>query len=297
MAGKSGLALKFVQWFIRGVQFCCAAVVLALFSYFLATLHNHNMDIPTWVRAVEGISGVAVLYSLLGLLLLCCLAGHPATSFIAIILDVAFIGGFIYVAISNRDGASSCTGTVSTPFGTGNANTSPTADDGFTHLPNLRQACQMETACFAVSIVAIIFFILSILVELTLVRHRRKEARFGPSPANNYTSGSGRKGGKFFGMFKRRGTTKSQNPNTLPAFTTPDQVRQSYNTESTAIGHEPETYNKYGESGYQLGQHGQHGLQHDGRVAYPEHGVTTGNTHATPDAAAHHYNEGRYNNV
>lgn len=292
MAGKSGLALKFVQWFIRGIQFCCCALVLSLFSYFLATLHNHSLDIPTWVRAVEGISGVGVLYTLIALLLLCCLAGHPATSFIAIVLDIAFIGGFIYVASANRHGASSCTGTVTTPFGTGEANSSPVGEDGFTRLPSLKQACQMETACLSVSIVAIFFFIFSILVEITLVRHRRKEARFGPSPANNYTSGSGRNG-KFFGMFKRRGTTKSQNANTLPAFTTPDQVRQSYNTESTAIGHEPE-FNKYGESGLHHGHHGQHGLQHEGQVAYPDHGNTTGNTQAVPEPAAHRYNDGTY---
>jgi hypothetical protein len=155
MGAKSGFALKFVQWFIRGIQFCCSALVLALFSYFLATLHNHDMDIPTWVRAVEGISGVGVLYTLVGLLLLCCLAGHPATSFIAIVIDVAFIGAYIYVAIANRGGASSCSGTVDTPFGTGDANSSPAAQDGLTNLPSFRQACQMESACLAVAIVAV----------------------------------------------------------------------------------------------------------------------------------------------
>jgi hypothetical protein len=91
------------------------------------------------------------------------------------------------------------------------------------------------------------FFICSIIVEIVLVRHRRKEARFGPSPANNYTSGYG--GNKFFGLFKRRGATKSEDPNVLPEFTHPDQVRQSYNTETTAVGHEPVNHNKYGESG------------------------------------------------
>jgi hypothetical protein len=155
MPSKSGFALKFVQWFIRGVQFCCAALILALFSYFLATSHIHNIDTPTWVRAVEGISGVAVLYSFLGLLLLCCLAGHPATSFIAIILDIAFAIAFIYVAVANKAGGSSCSGVVYTPFGSGEANTSPTAPDGSTNLPSFRTACQMETACFAVAIVAV----------------------------------------------------------------------------------------------------------------------------------------------
>lgn len=149
MGAKSGLALKVLQWFNRGVEFCCCAVVLALYSYFLATLTNRNTNIPTWTRAVEGISGIGVLYTLLGLLLLCCLAGHPFTSFIAIILDVAFAGAFIYVAIQNRAGASSCTGTVDTPFGTGQA-----TDMIDNKNPTYRQVCQMETACLAVSVVA-----------------------------------------------------------------------------------------------------------------------------------------------
>ncbi|KAI1867931.1 hypothetical protein JX265_003985 [Neoarthrinium moseri] len=282
MGSKSGLALKFLQWFIRGIEFCCAAVVLALSSYFLAALHNHNITIPTWLRAVEGISGAGVLYTLVGLLLLCCLAGHPFTSFVAIVLDVAFIGAFIYVATAYRSGASSCRGTVDTPFGTGNANDTPTGNtDGFTNLPTYRQACQMETACLAVSIVAILFFIFSILVEFVLVRHRRKESRFGPSPANNYTSGYGRRN-KFMGLFKKR-TTTAEDPNALPMHTTPDQVRQSYNTESTAVGHDPALHNKYGESG----------MGHDGRTAYPEQGVT-GPTGTTHPPAGYRYNDGTY---
>lgn len=156
MGARSGLALKTLQWFLRGVQFCCAGLVLAVYSYYLATLHNHGLPIPTWVRAVEGISGFATLYTLLALLLLCCLAGYPLTSFLAIVLDVAFIGAFIYVASVNRGGAGSCTGQVSTPFGSGDSNTNVVDDGhgGFTSLPSLHQACQLESACLAVSIVA-----------------------------------------------------------------------------------------------------------------------------------------------
>ncbi len=156
MGAGSGVALKSLQWFVRGVQFCCAALVLAIYSYFLATLHNHDLPIDTWVRAVEGISGIAVLYTAFGLLLLCCLAGHAFASFIAIVLDVAFCAAFIYVASANRGGASSCTGDVSTPFGTGDAETGKVSSgsDGFTVLPSLKAACKLESACLAVSIVA-----------------------------------------------------------------------------------------------------------------------------------------------
>src|SRR5690348_10278173 len=119
MGAAKGIALRGLLFFIRAVQFCCAAIVLALFSYFLATLSNHNMPIGVWVRAVEGISGAGVLYTILALLMLCCVPGRSFPSFILMILDVAFIGGFIYIATANRGGASSCDGEVDTAFGRG----------------------------------------------------------------------------------------------------------------------------------------------------------------------------------
>ncbi|KAL7625037.1 hypothetical protein AAE478_004251 [Parahypoxylon ruwenzoriense] len=264
MGAKAGFALKLLQWFIRGVQFCCSALVLALFSYFLAVLTNRGLPIPTWARAVEGISGIGVLYTILGLLLLCCLAGHPFTSFIAIVLDVCFIGSYIYVAVSNRAGASSCTGEVDTLFGTGQA--SDLINDQH---PTYRQVCQMETACLAVSIVAVVFFILSALLEVVLVRHRRKEQRFGPSPANNYTSGYARRRG-IFGRFRRQKTADTTEGNVLPEHPNPDQMRQSYNTEATAVGHESTTYSNNSNNGNKY--------QHDGQVAYPETGTAVAHT-------------------
>ena len=155
MGTKSGMALKFTQWFIRGIQFFCAAIILALFSYFLATMANHNIHITNWIRAVEGISGAAVLYTLLGLLLLCCVAGHPFASFFAILLDICFVAGFIYIAVKNgHTGTHSCSGHVDTVYGSGNAESNVADNDtGFTALPSLRQACQMQTAVLAVSVV------------------------------------------------------------------------------------------------------------------------------------------------
>lgn len=149
MGAKSTFALKFLQWLIRGVQFGCCAVGLALYSYFLAEAARHDVSIPNWVRAIEGITGVGVLYTFFGLLLLCCLAGHPFTSFIAIVLDVAFCGAFIYVAQANRGGAGDCKGDVETPLGNGKA------DDSLNDMPSFGTICQMETAVFAVSLVAV----------------------------------------------------------------------------------------------------------------------------------------------
>ncbi|AEO62664.1 uncharacterized protein THITE_2107101 [Thermothielavioides terrestris NRRL 8126] len=242
MGAASGIALRGTQLFIRTIQFCCAAIVLAIFSYFLATLNIHNLPIGVWVRAVEGISGAAVLYTVLALLLLCCVAGHSFPSFVGTVFDVAFIAGFIYIAFENRGGASSCTGEVDTPYGRGNADTNvvDNGSGGLTTLPSLRQACKMETACLSVSIVAIFFFALSPFVSHALVRHRRKEKRFGPSPANNYTEGSGAapKRFNFFGLGRKRtaATDAGPDPNALPKHTTPNDIRESYATEQTRVG-------------------------------------------------------------
>ncbi|KAJ0116910.1 hypothetical protein J7T55_003324 [Diaporthe amygdali] len=253
MAAGAGLCLKLLQWFNRGVQFCCAGLVLALNSYFLAAMSNHSITIPTNLRAVEGISGVAVLYTAIGLLLLCCLAGFTLTSFIAIVLDIAFIGAFIYVATVNKDGASSCSGSnVNTVFGSGDANANiQSPKDGGVPLAKYMTICRMESAILAVSIVAIVFFIVSAVTELALGRHRKKEQRFGPSPANNYTSGYGSRKRGLFGLRrnKRADTDNLADPNALPMHTSPDQVRTSYNTEATRVG-EGSPYAKYGEAGY-----------------------------------------------
>ncbi|PNY27211.1 Uncharacterized protein TCAP_02861 [Tolypocladium capitatum] len=243
MGASSGLALKFVQWFIRGIQFLCAALVLGVYSYFLAALHNHDLPIASAVRAVEGISGAAVLYTLIGLLLLCCVAGLAFTSFVAVVLDVCFIGAFIYVAVANKNGAGSCSGYVDTPFGSGQSVAQVQGTEGFTALPSFHTACRLQTACLAVAIIAVFFFVFSILVEIALVRHRRKEKRFGPGPDNNYTSGYGsRRRGGFLGLFRREGkAAPADDANALPKHTLPAQLtgdRRSYGTESTAVPHD-----------------------------------------------------------
>ncbi|KAK5993284.1 hypothetical protein PT974_06713 [Cladobotryum mycophilum] len=253
MGVKAGLGLKTIQWFIRGIQFCCAALILAVYSYFLASLHNHNLRIATSLRAVEGISGAATLYTLAGLLLLCCVAGLTATSLLAVVLDAAFVGAFIYVAVANRGGAGSCRGYVDTPFG---------------------KACRLQTACLAVAIIAIIFFVFSILVEVALARNRRREKRYGPSPQNDYTSGYGKRGGFLGRLFGRRkpGDAVADDANMLPPHTHPDQLdnnnnRHSYTTETT--DHHANPYvNNDGYTKYETG--------------YGHHGATTGHGPAVP---------------
>lgn len=155
MGSGSGMALKALQWIIRCVQFCCAAIILGIFAYFLATLHNHNLHYGTWILAIIGLSALALIYTILALLFLCCLAGHPFTAAIAILLDICFLGSFIYIAYANRHARSSCSGRVLTAFGTGNGpqHVSDNGHGGFTKLPTYRQACRMQKAVLAVAIV------------------------------------------------------------------------------------------------------------------------------------------------
>ena len=80
------------------------------------------------------------------------------------------------------------------------------------------------------------FFLFSIITEIFLRRHHRKEKRFGPSPRNDYTSGSGRRQGFLGRMFGRKKRQNSYDDNGLPEHTHPGQLdRPSYATETTAV--------------------------------------------------------------
>lgn len=100
---------------------------------------------------------------------------------------------------------------------------------------------------YAILIVHSVFFLLSILVEVALVRHHRKEKRFGPSPNNDYTSGYAKKG-LLSRVFRRN---KQPKTDTLPIeHAHPAQLRQSDGTERTAVADDNiPGHTKY-ESGY-----------------------------------------------
>ncbi|KAH8587469.1 hypothetical protein B0O99DRAFT_526769 [Bisporella sp. PMI_857] len=245
-----GVALKGLSLFLRFIQFCCAAIVLGISCYYLAVLHNHGLYIATYIRTVTGVSGAAVIYTILALLLVCCLGGIAVFSLLGILFDLAFTGAFIYVAWAYRGGTDSCSGTVNTPLGSGNRdNRVSSGDGGFVYLPSLYTACKLETAAFAVAIVGIIFFFLSIFVELGLMKHHKKEKAFGPSPSNGYTAGRPKR--KFW-QRKPRTTRDPEfatkaHPDALPPHAVPADMRTSYATDTTAVGEYPVGHAKYGE--------------------------------------------------
>lgn len=267
MTRGTSLGLKTIQWLIRAVQLLCGVIVLGIYSYILAALANHHLPTPTNVRAVEGIAGVAVAYALFGLLLLCCLAGRTLTSFTAMCLDFAFLAAYIFVAVANKGGASSCSsGELNTVFGKGKAGDTLEAGGGFTKIPSYHTACKLETACLAISIIAIFFYVFSIFVELALGRNHQREKRqtnapppmqmpYTQNPYNNYQPGMDTYQseqqqrptgflGRVFG--RNRGQQAVPQYDNLPEHTQPGDMRAS---DATAVGIVQEPYNKY-ETGY-----------------------------------------------
>ncbi|KAF1826283.1 uncharacterized protein K489DRAFT_419545 [Dissoconium aciculare CBS 342.82] len=198
-----GGALRLFQSFLYLLAFCCAAIILGIYSYFLAVLADRDRPIFRETKAVEGISGVAVIYTIFAVLLTCCLGGVSFFAFLAIVLDIAFIGGFIALAVLTRDGSRSCSGIVSTPLGTGpdyfrfGFSSNGVQGNEVTYGVQLGTACRMNKACFAVAIVGAIVFLITAIMQVVLVRHHKKEKRFGPGPSNGYTSGSSRRKGLF----------------------------------------------------------------------------------------------------
>ena len=91
------------------------------------------------MRAIEGMAGGAVIYTAFAIILTCFLGGITFFAFLALLLDFAFVGCFVAIAVLTRGGARSCSGrNVPSPLGNGNG-----------------KACKLETTVFAVSIIAV----------------------------------------------------------------------------------------------------------------------------------------------
>ncbi|KAJ5488483.1 hypothetical protein N7539_003373 [Penicillium diatomitis] len=216
MGAAGGAVLRFFGLAIRVLQFLASAVILGIFSYYLAMMSRHGLAIPTWTKAVEGLSGAAALYSLLGALFVCCLGGIAFFAFTAIVLDICFVGAMIAIAVMTRHGTQSCSGYVQTPLGDGDASSGADTRAG----TSFKNSCNLEKAAFAVSIIGIFFFLISIIFQVLLARHHKREKRFGPSPANNYTSGTSRK----WWSRKKTYPEASGGVDTLPAHPTPADI-------------------------------------------------------------------------
>ncbi|KAL8826883.1 MAG: hypothetical protein Q9170_007232 [Blastenia crenularia] len=188
MVTKGGVALRGVTTFLRSVEFLGSALVLGITSYWLgdsstspltqtSVLTHRNAHLPTWMKAVEGMAGGAVIYTGFAVILTCFLGGFTFFAFLAVLLDILFVGAFVAIAILTRGGARSCSGS------------NPPSVLG----PGNRTSCKLETAVFAVAIAMALLFLISAALQVLLSRQHKKEKRYGPGPSNNYTSGSGKK--------------------------------------------------------------------------------------------------------
>lgn len=201
--------LRFFQTFLYALAFCCSGIILGIFSYFLSVLADRNDHIPTWEKAVEGLSGAATLYLIFAVLLTCCFGGVTFFAFLGLVLDLLFCGAMIAIAVLTRHGAGSCKGYVRTPLGNGQANQGTggfgsgfgeggnNSGDNVTYSVHLKTACRLETAAFAVSIIGAFLFLITAAMQVALTRNHKKEKAYGPGPSNNYTSGYGKRRGMF----------------------------------------------------------------------------------------------------
>jgi len=193
-----GAILRSVSTALYALEFCCAGIILGIYSYFLSVQADRDRAIPTWQKAVEGLSGAVVLYTIAAVLLTCCLGGKTIFAMLAMIFNLLCCGAMIAIAVMTRDGASSCTGYVQTPLGDGDENSkegfgSNNQGDQYTYSASLGSICKLNTACFAVAILGAFLFLISIPLQLFINKHHKKEKRYGPSPSNGYTKGSGMK--------------------------------------------------------------------------------------------------------
>lgn len=138
------------------------------FAYFVHNLNDANYRIADSWRAVLGICSAAALYTLFGVLLTLCPGGSLGFGSLAIILDIAFVGGFIFVAYATRGWSRGCSGGVYTPLGDGYAGTFT----GLRIASSLRRACQLNTVCFAFAITLCVLFLLSAIFQAFMVRKR-----------------------------------------------------------------------------------------------------------------------------
>ena len=87
-----------------------------LTSNAIPDLKHHDHSIPTWMKAVEGMSGGAVIYTGFAVILVCFLGGITFFTLLGVLLDLLFCAAFVAIAVLARAGAKTCTGARSPLF-------------------------------------------------------------------------------------------------------------------------------------------------------------------------------------
>lgn len=149
-------------------------------------------------------AGVCVIYLAFATLLTLCLGGKTFAALLGLVCDILICAAFVAIAVLDRSGANARTGNVGTPLGNGLASTTGAAGT------NLGLAARLNTTSFACAIAGAVLMLLSFVMQLAMWRHHKKEKAFGPSPDNNYTSGSTKS--KKRGLFARRKNNDIEQP-------------------------------------------------------------------------------------
>jgi len=207
MARGLQLGLKLFQTLIYILAFCSATVIFGLYVYFVALENHHDDPVRSKHKAIVGISGAAMLYSLCGVLFTCCLGGMSFFAFLAVLLDLAFVGGFIanLVMTSLHLTIDSCNADqLRTPLGDGARLDQQMGTSHGAYAPTFSRACKLNKASFAVSIIGAGLFFVAALVQLALMRRHKHEKRMGPTVDNHYTSGYGTRPSRFGNLWPRR---------------------------------------------------------------------------------------------
>jgi len=151
-------------------------------TYFVIELSRRNI-LNGRPLAVEIISAAGFVWSAFVLVFTLCFLQRTFFQFFTIIGDLLFMGGFIAVVILLRDsfrGDCKSDGALVSWLVRGGR--------------NLTANCQLIQGIFIVSIVLAVLFFLTLIIAFLAHRSSKKDKAYGPSPANNYTSGRGKRG-------------------------------------------------------------------------------------------------------
>lgn len=102
-------ANKWLQRLIRFIQFVSPVISIGLFSARLAKIAKQDSGrLSASNGAVVGILAAAIVYTLVAMLLSCCLERKPKLiRWSLMVLDLCFVGAFIAVAVLTRPGGGS----------------------------------------------------------------------------------------------------------------------------------------------------------------------------------------------
>ncbi|KAF3927991.1 hypothetical protein AA313_de0200255 [Arthrobotrys entomopaga] len=175
---------KLLSTIIRVAQVLGALFNTGCTTYFIVGLSNRNLiDGNGKALAVEIICAAGLVWATFALLFSICLLQKSFFRFLIVLGDLIFIGGFIAVTVLLRNAYSANCRNDNITVGF--------LQRGGSHL-NVN--CELIKGIFIVSIALCVLFAFTVLTAGLAHASARKDRAYGPSPANNYTYGRGRRG-------------------------------------------------------------------------------------------------------